>query len=130
MEAKSKRCSFVTPCSRSIRTMTLLWLVTGSSSGFGQQICLKALAAGYTVVGTVRNLERHRNAGNLAVIEEAGGHVVELDSTWGLERIREGVLRTIDEFGPIDVLVNNAGYPITSSLENFTSVPSFRFSMR
>lgn len=98
--------------------MAPLWLVTGSSVGFGFHICLKALAAGHQVIGTVRSKERAHEA--VAAIEKAGGHVIELDNTWGLDRIRKTVEDAVKSYGDIDVLVNNAGGPITSSLENFT----------
>ncbi|KAH8179088.1 short chain dehydrogenase domain-containing protein [Sarocladium implicatum] len=98
--------------------MAPLWLVTGASVGFGFHICLKALAAGQQVIGTVRSKERAHEA--VAAIEKAGGHVIELDNTWGLDRIRKTVQDAAKSYGEIDVLVNNAGGPITSSLENFT----------
>lgn len=93
-------------------------MVTGASTGFGYHICLKALAAGHRVVGTVRSKERAHEA--VTAIEKDGGHVIELDNTWGLDRIRKVVEEAMTTYGEIDVLVNNAGGPITSSLENFT----------
>lgn|SRR5687768_14267518 len=98
--------------------MAPLWLVTGASTGFGYHLCLQALATGHRVIGSVRSKERAHEA--VAAIEKAGGHVIELDNTWGLDRIRKTVEDSMLTYGEIDVLVNNAGGPITSSLENFT----------
>ncbi|WP_175837707.1 oxidoreductase [Burkholderia anthina] len=83
-----------------------LILITGVSSGFGRALAQQALAAGHTVVGTVRSEEAR------AAFEALSPHAAfarVLDVT-DFERI-DGVVAEIEaSVGPVDVLVNNAGY--------------------
>lgn len=81
-------------------------LITGVSSGFGRALASEALAAGHTVVGTVRNEQAKRDFESLSPGAAIGWM---LDVT-EFERI-DGVVAEIEaNVGPIDVLVNNAGY--------------------
>lgn len=81
-------------------------LITGVSSGFGRALASEALAAGHTVVGTVRNEQANRDFESLSPGAAIGWM---LDVT-EFERI-DGVVAEIEaNVGPIDVLVNNAGY--------------------
>lgn len=79
--------------------------VTGASAGFGSEIARKFVAQGHKVIGAARRVDRLNN-----LKKELGANflAVELDV-----RDREQVLKVIAElpaeFGPIDVLVNNAG---------------------
>ncbi|RAU40361.1 MULTISPECIES: oxidoreductase [unclassified Pseudomonas] len=80
--------------------------ITGISSGFGKALAAEALAAGHRVIGTVRH------QGALQAFEALSperAHGVILDVT-DFERI-DGVIAEVEErHGPVDVLVNNAGY--------------------
>ncbi|AJY11475.1 oxidoreductase [Burkholderia dolosa] len=82
-----------------------IMLITGVSSGFGRALAQEALAAGHTVVGTVRSEEAaHAFA---ALSERAFARVLDVTD---FDRI-DGIVAEIDaSVGPIDVLVNNAGY--------------------
>lgn len=81
-----------------------VWLITGAGRGLGVDIAKAALAAGHAVVATGRNPER--------VAAAVGEHddllAVKLDVT-RLEDAKAAVQATIDRFGRLDVLVNNAG---------------------
>ncbi|WP_346830145.1 oxidoreductase [Pseudomonas abietaniphila] len=87
--------------------------ITGVSSGFGKALATQALAAGHTVIGTLRTQEA------LAEFEsQAKGraHGVLLDVT-EFDAI-DSVINDVDTaFGPVDVLVNNAGYGHEGILE-------------
>jgi NAD(P)-dependent dehydrogenase (short-subunit alcohol dehydrogenase family) len=90
---------------RHMATNTLL-LITGVSSGFGRALAREALAAGHTVVGTVRNEAAKQDFESLA---PGLAHARLLDVT-DFDAI-DGVVAEIERtIGPIDVLVNNAGY--------------------
>ncbi|WP_321908197.1 MULTISPECIES: oxidoreductase [unclassified Paraburkholderia] len=85
---------------------TKILLITGVSSGFGRALAQEALAAGHTVVGTVRSEQAKRDVESLSA-SRVFARV--LDVT-GFDAI-DGVVAEIEEsVGPVDVLVNNAGY--------------------
>ena len=92
---------------------TRTFLITGVSSGFGQALASAALAVGHTVVGTVRNDEARA-----AFESHASGraHALRLDVT-DFEAIAPAVAAVTQRVGPIDVLVNNAGYGHEGVLE-------------
>lgn len=83
-----------------------LMLITGVSSGFGRALAQEALAAGHTVVGTVRSAQAARDFEALS----AHAAVARVLDVTDFERI-DGVVADIEaNVGPVDVLVNNAGY--------------------
>jgi len=83
---------------------TKAWLVTGAGRGMGVNIAKAALAAGYAVVATGRNVEKV----SAAIGQHDDLMVVALDVTdpAGAET---AIRAAVDRFGRIDVLVNNAG---------------------
>ncbi|HGO4163464.1 TPA: oxidoreductase [Serratia marcescens] len=88
-------------------------LITGVSSGFGQALAREALAVGHRVVGTVRNSEALQAFGALDT-QRAFGYLLDVTD---VERIDEVVGEIESTVGPIDVLVNNAGYGHEGILE-------------
>ena len=94
----------------------LVWLITGCSSGFGQQFVHSILARGDQVIATGRRL------GALKHLEQAGVAILELDLTSAQADIRDTVKRAIDIHGRIDVLVNNASYIAIGTWEDLEYV--------
>jgi NAD(P)-dependent dehydrogenase (short-subunit alcohol dehydrogenase family) len=86
--------------------MSRNWFITGVSSGFGRAIAEAALAAGDTVVGTLRKEEERVQ---FEALSPGRSHGVLLDVTddAAVQPVLDRVER---EVGPIEVLVNNAGY--------------------
>lgn len=82
------------------------FFITGVSSGFGEALAREALAAGHRVIGTVRNEEARRAFEGL---DETRAHGMLLDVT-DIDAIPAVVSDAEARFGPVDVLVNNAGY--------------------
>lgn len=81
-------------------------LITGVSSGFGRALAREALAAGHKVVGTVRSEQARRDFESLSA-DAAFGRVLDVTDFDAID----GVVSEIEaSVGPIDVLVNNAGY--------------------
>lgn len=80
--------------------------ITGVSSGFGSALAQAALAAGHRVIGTVRN-DSALTA--FQTLDSERAHAVILDVT-DFARIDAVVAQVQALHGPIDVLVNNAGY--------------------
>lgn len=86
-------------------------LVTGASSGIGEQTALELLRRGFTVYGAARRVNR------MSALVDAGGHAIAMDVTDDAS-VRAAVDRIIAEQGRIDVLVNNAGYGSYGALED------------
>ncbi|WP_159599023.1 SDR family NAD(P)-dependent oxidoreductase [Agromyces humi] len=92
----------------------LVWLITGSSRGFGKEIAEAALERGDVVVATARRA---------TAIDGFAQHygpdrilVAELDVT-DADAARQVVGRAVERFGRLDVVVDNAGYANSGSIE-------------
>ena len=84
-------------------------LVTGGMGGLGEAICIKLAALGYTVV-TTYSPGNTRAEQWLRDMRERGYdfHACPCDvADW--DSCVAGVKRIVDEVGPVDVLINNAG---------------------
>ena len=90
-----------------------VFLVTGVSSGFGRAFSEAAIAAGHTVVGTVRN---DSDRVLFEAIDPKRAQAVVLDVT-DFDAIDGVVASILAEFGRIDVLINNPGYGHEGVLE-------------
>ncbi|MES2072292.1 MAG: oxidoreductase [Pseudomonadota bacterium] len=90
-----------------------IFLITGVSSGLGRAFAQAALAAGHIVVGTVRN-EIH--AAEFETSSPGRAKAIVLDVS-NFDQAAPLVAKAMEETGPIDVLVNNAGYGHEGTLE-------------
>lgn len=91
---------------------TQVWLVTGASSGFGRAIAEAALARGDSVAAGARS------AAAFDGLPE-GVHPLALDVTAADQR-EAAVAETLERFGRLDVLVNNAGRTQVGAVEETT----------
>ena len=82
------------------------FLITGVSSGLGRAFADGALAAGHRVIGTVRHEDA---AATFSALAPGRAHPIMLDVT-DFEAVPGAIAKAEREAGPIDVLVNNAGY--------------------
>lgn len=89
------------------------FFITGVSSGFGRAFAEAALQAGHTVIGTVRNDAAKKDFEDLAISRATA---IVLDVT-DFSAIDAAVALVTGRTGPIDVLVNNAGYGHEGTLE-------------
>jgi NAD(P)-dependent dehydrogenase (short-subunit alcohol dehydrogenase family) len=89
------------------------WLITGCSTGFGRALALEALAQGHHVAIASRNIKDVSD-----IIEKYPdlALAVTLDVTIK-KQITDAVKLTIEKFGSIDVLVNNAGVGYFGAVE-------------
>ncbi|GAA3671207.1 NAD(P)-dependent dehydrogenase (short-subunit alcohol dehydrogenase family) [Lentzea atacamensis] len=84
-------------------------LVTGASRGIGLGIARELLSRGAAVTITGRKADQLAEAA-AKLTSDTGGRVLALQGNAGDEASREEVVaRTVEEFGSLDVLVNNAG---------------------
>lgn len=94
-------------------------LITGASMGFGYVTALYLAERGHRVIGTSRSqsrlaqLQAHAKEHNLAI------YPVELDINSD-DAVNNAMPSLIDRYGPIDVLINNAGYGLWGPLESLT----------
>lgn len=93
--------------------MAKTWLITGTSSGFGKELTLAVLAHADNVVATARRPEQLDD-----IVKKYGERVraVALDVI-DPAAARDAVRTAVDAFGTLDVVVNNAGYAESGSVE-------------
>jgi NAD(P)-dependent dehydrogenase (short-subunit alcohol dehydrogenase family) len=94
--------------------MTQVWFITGAGRGIGYQIAKAALQAGHKVVATGRTLEQLRSAYADAPADRIG--LLQLDVS-SEAQAAAAVRAAVEQFGRIDVLVNNAGYGLLGNFE-------------
>lgn len=91
-------------------------LITGASEGIGEATARRVAASGGIVLLAARTRERLEEV--QADIEAAGGsasvHVVDMGDTASVEKL---VAEITDQYGHVDVIVNNAGLSIRRSLK-------------
>ena len=90
-----------------------VWLVTGSSTGFGRSLVEDLVARGENVVATARD---SRTLSDLVARAPERVLALSLDVT-KRDEIASAVQSASERFGAIDVLVNNAGYSIVGAVE-------------
>ena len=89
------------------------WLITGCSSGIGRGIAKAVLKHGDNAIVTARNIS---TVADIVENYPDTAIAVPLDIT-NIESIADAVKAAADNFGGVDVLVNNAGYGYRSSVE-------------
>ncbi|KAJ6018699.1 Short-chain dehydrogenase/reductase SDR [Penicillium canescens] len=95
--------------------MPKVFLVTGTSTGFGHDLIQEVLNRGDIAIATARNpaLLKFEN------IKEDNYFTLALDVTRP-ESIKGAFSQAVERFGRIDVVVNNAGYGLTGCFEEYT----------
>lgn len=81
-----------------------VWLITGTSSGFGAELVKEVIARGDKVIATARNVERISHMRNM------GAATLQLDVTASQDELNRRAEEAISIYGRVDILVNNAGY--------------------
>ena len=93
-----------------------VWFVTGASKGLGLALAKRLLEQGYRVTATSRNA-----AQLVSAIENASDNFLPLgvDLT-NPDAVKKAIADTVEKFGQLDVIVNNAGYGMGGTVEEFT----------
>ena len=98
--------------------MKKVWLITGCSTGFGRALATYVLSQGYCAAVAARNTVDVQD-----IIEgyNDSSIAIKLDVTKP-EEIKDAVKKTMEKFGRIDVLVNNAGIGYFAAIEESEDV--------
>lgn len=87
------------------------WLITGASRGFGAEIAKAVLAAGDRLIATARkqaDLQMFGTSKNALTLS--------MDVT-DETQVKTAIATSLEKFGQIDVLVNNAGFGLLGAIE-------------
>ena len=90
-----------------------IWFITGVSGGLGRSLAIEVAESGDIVFGTLRKPEQIEEFNQLVHGKTFG---LELDVN-DHHRIELLITHILDQFGRIDVLVNNAGYGLFGAIE-------------
>ncbi len=92
-------------------------LVTGAARGLGRAAAARLLERGASVAVNVRDPGRAQ-----AVVRELGGRSLAIPGDVAAGGVPEElVARTLEKFGRIDILINNAALPFTTRFEQITA---------
>lgn len=93
-----------------------VWFVTGASKGLGFELVKKLLSEGFQVAATSRTVESL-----ISTIGETSENFLPLSvNITDNNDIKSAIEKTVNHFGRIDVVVNNAGYGQIGTLEELT----------
>ncbi|MCC7364437.1 MAG: SDR family NAD(P)-dependent oxidoreductase [Dehalococcoidia bacterium] len=102
-------------------------IVTGSSRGIGEAIAIRYAMEGAKVVVSARTEEegQHMLPGAMSTvvhrIKQAGGEAIAVRCDMGVPEDRENLVKqTVDAFGPVDILVNNAAVTFLQPISDFS----------
>ncbi|KXX69401.1 oxidoreductase [Flammeovirga sp. SJP92] len=90
-----------------------IWMITGISSGLGKALAETVLASGDFVIGTFRNKTQTEQF-NQEYDGKAFGITLDITET---DKVTEAVHSIFNNYGRIDVLVNNAGVGYVGAIE-------------
>jgi NAD(P)-dependent dehydrogenase (short-subunit alcohol dehydrogenase family) len=107
-----------------METSNKVWFVTGASKGFGLALVKLLLNSGYKVAATSRNAEELQ----MQVGQKSENFLAMKVNIADDQEVKEAMKQTVETFGRLDVVVNNAGYVIYGTLEEL-SEKEFRQSI-
>lgn len=90
-----------------------VWYITGASKGMGLSLVKELLAKGHQVAATSRSA---------AAFKELGDSFLPLEVDLKSEAsISASISKTVEKFGRLDAIVNNAGYGLGGALEELSA---------
>lgn len=95
---------------------TKVWYITGASKGMGLSLVKQLLHEGHSVAATSRSIAAFEQ------LKEEEERFLPLEVDLKSEQsIADALKKTIEKFGRLDVVINNAGYGLGGALEELTS---------
>ncbi len=91
-------------------------IITGASSGIGKALAFEFGRKGAVIVITGRNQSKLKEAAAELEAANIHQHAIVCDSS-SEEQTRKMIQETVDQFGRIDLLINNAGISMRSMFE-------------
>lgn len=99
--------------------MSKIIFITGTSTGFGKLMAITLAKEGHTVVAGMRGTTGKNNSAATELSGLTGIRVVEIDVT-NDKSVKEAFEETLENYGNIDVLVNNAAVTGFGLLEAYS----------
>ncbi|KAK5584424.1 hypothetical protein RB653_006035 [Dictyostelium firmibasis] len=96
-----------------ILNSTQIWYITGCTSGTGLALTEKLLSLGHKVAGTTRDLSKLQKLPIYSNDSFLGLQVDIVNS----KSVKESIEKTIQHFGDLTHVINNAGYGIVGAVE-------------
>jgi NAD(P)-dependent dehydrogenase (short-subunit alcohol dehydrogenase family) len=107
-----------------METNNKVWFVTGASKGMGLALVKLLLSKGYKVAATSRNTADLKKQ-----VGGANENLLALEvNIADDQQVKEALGKTVETFGRLDVVVNNAGYAIYGAIEELSDL-EFRRSV-
>ena len=99
-----------------MKTTNKVWFVTGASKGFGLALVQLLLRSGHRVAATSRNVQELQKQ-----VGETSEHFLPVKVDLSNDQdVKSALKQTVETFGGLDVVVNNAGYAIYGSIEELS----------
>lgn len=99
-------------------------IITGASSGIGREIALQLAEQGSWLSLGARNIERLNEVAQEC--QQRGSKAIVIPTDVAIQQHCKNLIKqTVQEFGRIDMLVNNAGFGIEASFENMPDLDLF-----
>lgn len=104
-------------------------VITGASSGIGKELALQLAARGSVLALGARNLKKLEAVAETCRKKGGKTLAIYLDVS-DKENCRTFIEKTVEEFGKIDILINNAGISMWAYFEEFNDVTPFEKIMQ
>ncbi|MBC8509128.1 MAG: SDR family oxidoreductase [Chloroflexi bacterium] len=100
-------------------------IITGASSGIGKAVSLQLASEGACVSLAARNAERLQEIAQEC--NQLGGSAIAIPTDIAdQQQCRNLITKTVEKFGRIDMLVNNAGFTVVDKFEDLQTLELFQ----
>jgi short-subunit dehydrogenase len=104
-------------------------IITGASSGIGRELAHQLAALGARLALAARREQELRMVANEC--QEMGAQAIAVPTDITVqEQCQDLIEKTVDEWGGVDMLINNAGTSMHASFENITDLSVYERLMR